>query len=156
MRPGGYAVENPVEARLMRLVERVRTRSVSEARVSHDAERRRARAKVIAALPGVLSLLSNAVTEANDHLSDAGLWLTLTVAERSPTAEALFMITVEDPLSGKEPSLAITVDFSGRMAFLLQREDVRSLVRASTVFTVDNPIVAEAIVAFLEARYPEK
>ncbi len=88
----------------------------------------------------------------NDRLGENNVWITLTVAERTPSTEAVFTVGVEGRV-GDGVDLVLNVDYAGRLTMMLMREGKRSLIKASTVFDADRPMILEALIELLEAHF---
>ena len=146
-------MEASLEDRIATVFERRRTRLDDEGQTSPtQLEHRIARSKVLGALPQLLLDTLNAVSELNDMVCEFGITAKLDGPNHSPSSEAIYIITFE---SAEEiwPSVFITVNYSGQLACMLNREGQRSLLYSSTVFEVQRSNLLDVMVSALEAKY---
>jgi len=149
----GENLDRAVDERIERVVERISAQKDAFGRtLNASLERRLARDHVLNELPKLLSRLSAGICVLNDRLGDGGVRLVLSVAERTPTTEAVFTVTVDD--GGDGPDMSFNIDYAGRLTAMLVRGGNRSLVRVSTVFDVDAAFLLDCLLVLLEARYP--
>jgi hypothetical protein len=97
--------------------------------------------------------LSSAIAELNDRIAEDNVWITLAVAERTPSTEAIFTLSLEGRV-GDGVNLVLNVDYAGRLTIILARDGKRSLIKASTVFDADRALILEALIDLLEAHFP--
>jgi len=146
-------VDRAIDERIGHVVERISAHQAATGRKSNpNHEKRIARARVLGELPRLLARLTSSISDLNDRLGDDAVWLILNVADRTPTTEAVFTVSVEDGEDG--PDMIFNVDYAGRLTAMLTRGGNRSLVHASTVFDADTGFLLNCLLELLEARYP--
>jgi hypothetical protein len=111
------------------------------------------RARILDEIPRLLVRLSSAVAELNDRIAEDNVWIILAVAERTPSTEAMYTLSVEGHV-GDGVNLVLNVDYAGRLAMILARDGKRSLIKASTVFEADRALILEGLIELLEAHFP--
>jgi hypothetical protein len=145
-------LEKNLEDRLSGVLARIKARSFDAEAPSGDRERRQARARVLDEIPRLLAKISSGIAELNDRLGEDNVWITLAVAERTPSTEAIFTLGVEGwAASGVD--LILNVDYAGRLTMMLTRDGQRSLIKTSTVFDADRAQILEALIELLEAQF---
>ncbi len=146
-------MDRPIDERIGRVVKRISAHHAATGRKSNpNHEKRLARARVLEELPRLLARLTGCISDLNDRLGDDGVWLVLSVAERTPTTEAVFTVSVEDGEDG--PDMIFNVDYAGRLTAMLIRGGNRSLLYGSTVFDAERGFLLNCLLELLEARYP--
>jgi hypothetical protein len=139
-----------LERRLARIVERLRT-SPPTSESDRERERRLGRERVLAELPRLAARIRATVDEINDSLAEAGAALRLAAPDHTPASEALFKLTLSGA-SEFDPTLELFVDGEGRARGLLERDNRRSLLLATTVFELGKGALADLMLTLLEAH----
>ncbi len=146
-------MDRSIDDRLAGVLARLHARSLNAEPPSADREQRLARARILDEIPRLLVRLSSAIAELNDRIAEDNVWITLAVAERTPSTEAIFTLSLEGRV-GDGVNLVLNVDYAGRLTIILARDGKRSLIKASTVFDADRALILEALIDLLEAHFP--
>jgi hypothetical protein len=147
-------VEEDIEHRLEAVIERRRQELLALEEAPDDASnsRRLAHNRLLVEMPRVSARIAGAVGLLNDRLYDAELSLKVDLADHTPIAEAIYTVSIvgADPA---RPALVLTVDYTGYVRCMLQRNGRRTLVGSYTVHTLDTVHLMEMLVSLLEAHY---
>jgi hypothetical protein len=146
-------LDQTLDDRLVGVLARLHARPLNAEPPSADREHRLARARILDEIPRLLLRLSSAIAELNDRIADDNVWITLAVAERTPSTEAMFTLSVEGRV-GDGVNLVLNVDYAGRLTMILARDGKRSLIKASTIFEADRALLLEGLIELLEAHFP--
>ena len=79
------------------------------------------------------------------------MWVKLEAAEQTPVSEAVYTLSVDDQ-DDRSPTLTLTVDSAGTLRAMLCARDTRSLLHASSIFSIDRSQLLGLLVTFLEAN----
>jgi hypothetical protein len=146
-------VDSQINERLRCVADRVRVQKGQDGRTSSKSlEKRQARARILAELPRLLTRVTACVSEINERLEDDRVWLTVSVADRTPTTEAVLTVRVEDEDSG--PELVFNVNYTGTLTVLLVKHLDRSLIKTSDVFQANMPFLLDLLLLLLETTFP--
>jgi hypothetical protein len=150
----GGRVEKDIEQRLEAIIERRRAELSAEATGRDDAShaRRLAHNRLLVELPRTSARIASAVGLLNDRLYDTELSLKVDLADHTPIAEAIYTVSIVG-VGEAEPTLVMTVDYTGSVRCMLKRDDHRTLVGSYTVHTLDTVHLMEMLVSLLEAHY---
>ncbi len=147
-------MERDIERRLEEVIRR-RSVELSALDTSHDdatRARRLAHGRLLVELPRVSARVASAVGLLNDRLYDSELSLKVDLSDHTPIAEAIYTISIVG--GGEEqPSLVMTVDYTGSVRCMLKSDDHRTLLGSFTVQTLDSVHLTEMLVSLLEAHY---
>jgi len=147
-------VEEDIERRLEKVIERRRAELSTLAQAHDDASlaRRLAHNRLLVELPRVSARIASTVGVLNDRLYVAELSLKVDLADHTPIAEAIYTVSI---VAADEagPALVLTVDYTGSVRCMLQRDGRRTLVGSYTVHTLDSVRLTEMLVSLLEAHY---
>ncbi len=146
-------MDSQINERLRCVADRVRVQKGQDGRTSSKSlEKRQARARILAELPRLLTRVTACVSEINERLEDDRVWLTVSVADRTPTTEAVLTVRVEDEDSG--PELVFNVNYTGTLTVLLVKHLDRSLIKTSDVFQANMPFLLDLLLLLLETTFP--
>jgi hypothetical protein len=147
-------VERDIERRLEAVIERRRVELSALEKSDDDASRARrlAHNRLLVELPRVAARIASVVGLLNDRLFDSELSLKVDLADHTPIAEALYTISLVGG-GEEEPSLVMTVDYTGSVRCMLKSDDHRTLLGSYTVQTLDTAHLMEMLVSLLEAHY---
>ncbi len=142
------------EERIARIIERRRAAlaTFDDASDHHDQDRHLAHERVLAELPRFLTKISGAVLELNDQISDAHVGVRLKALEHTPSAEAIYVLSVV-PALGEVPVLVLNIDYTGKLNALLEAKGVRKLIKTSSVFQIDRSEIVDLLLSLMEAQY---
>ena len=147
-------MEEDIERRLEKVIERRRAELSTLAQAHDDASlaRRLAHNRLLVELPRVSARIASTVGVLNDRLYVAELSLKVDLADHTPIAEAIYTVSI---VAADEagPALVLTVDYTGSVRCMLQRDGRRTLVGSYTVHTLDSVRLTEMLVSLLEAHY---
>jgi hypothetical protein len=147
-------VERDIERRLEEVIERRRAElsamDTADNQASHA--RRLAHNRLLIELPRVAARIASVVGLLNDRLFDSELSLKVDLADHTPIAEALYTISLVGRAE-EQPSLVMTVDYTGSVRCMLKSDDHRMLLGSYTVQTLDSVHLMEMLVSLLEAHY---
>ena len=147
-------MEEDIEHRLEKVIERRRVElsALEEAHDDASNSRRLAHYRLLVELPRVSGRIASAVGLLNDRLYDAELSLKVGLADHTPIAEAIYTVSIVGADDAR-PALVLTVDYTGSVRCMLQRDGRRTLVGSYTVHTLDSVHLTEMLVSLLEAHY---
>ena len=148
-------MERDIEHRLEEVIERRRAELSALAVEAHDDvshARRLAHNRLLVELPRVSGRIASAVGLVNDRLYDVELSLKVDLADHTPIAEAIYTISIVGADEAR-PALILTVDYTGSVRCMLQRDGRRTLVGSYTVQTLDSVHLMEMLVSLVEAHY---
>jgi hypothetical protein len=147
-------LDQSLEDRIGGVAARLQSRKdAASTSMTPEQDRRRARVHVLQALPGLVTRLTDCISELNDRLGDAGVWITLNVADRTPSIEAAFRVAAEDDQE-TGPDLLFNVDYTGKLTCMLRKDGDKALLRLLTIFDADRTMLLECLLDWLDAKYP--
>ena len=142
-----------LDERVRHVIERINAHRAATGRTSNpNHEMRLVRARILEELPRLLARLTDCISDLNDRLGGDHVWISLNVADRTPTTEAVFTVQVED--GEDRPDMMFNVDYTGRLTVMLTRGCNHALSHVSTVFDADRVFLLNCLLELLEARYP--
>ena len=147
-------MEEDIEHRLEKVIERRRAElsTLEEAHDDASLARRLAHNRLLVELPRVSARIAGTVGLLNDRLYDVELSLKVDLADHTPIAEAIYTVSMAGADEAR-PSLVLTVDYTGSVRCMLQRDGRRTPVGSYTVHTLDSVHLMEMLVSLLEAHY---